>query len=82
MGALDDALAVIRKHNLSMARIESRAAKMMPEGYDFIVDFEQASEVIKTCVEELKTICTNVQLLSPYGDIGCAKLVVLAVATL
>lgn len=57
-----------------MSRIESRPSKFLPEGYDFFVDFEHASEAIKACVDELKTICANVQLLSQYGDIACAHL--------
>lgn len=68
---------MIRKHGLSMSHIESRPSKMLAEGYDFFVDFEVATESIKQCVEELKTICSNVQLLSKYGDIayGCRSII-------
>ena len=59
-----------------MSRIESRPSKLVADvgGYDFFVDFEQASEAIKQCVEELKNICAIVQLLSEYGNIACVNL--------
>jgi hypothetical protein len=54
VGGLQDALSIIKKHNLNMTRIESRPSKDEKWDYDFFVDFQDVDEkLFANLVEEL-----------------------------
>jgi len=71
VGGLQEALAVIKKYDLNMSRIESRPSKTANWDYDFFVDFENASQdVINNLIEELKRLGFGV---TNPGNAGNAK---------
>ncbi len=44
VGGLEEYLAIIRKHNINMTRIESRPSKNTKSDYEFFLDFETSKD--------------------------------------
>jgi len=67
VGGLSDYLAIIKKHNVNMTRIESRPSKNQKWDYDFFLDFEvnsgNASDV-DGMINELRETGVEVRKLS------------------
>ncbi|KAL7751772.1 hypothetical protein RI367_002772 [Sorochytrium milnesiophthora] len=54
VGALDNALRVLKDFNISLTRIESRPSKSLPRHYDFFVDFDAPSpDVLQSLMDTL-----------------------------
>lgn len=68
VGALYEALAGFRRHELNLTKIESRPSKMKAWEYLFFVDFEGHAEddVVREALEVLSEHCLTMTVLGSY----------------
>jgi hypothetical protein len=67
IGALEQALNIIKGHNISLTHIESRPSKSNECDYDFFVEFqsgENSSTIVNSLVDDLKKISANIQVVA------------------
>ena len=65
LGALDDALQILKENSINLTRIESRPSKTADWDYDFFVDFETPEDEKKldSILKSLEPAVKNVRLV-------------------